>query len=328
MILSAGLTPAWQQILVFDAFRSGAVNRAVEVRWCASGKALNAGIAAHHLACGKSVGQVANLPEDQRQIGNLPHSLTLATLGGPPLQEIDREFHALGVPHRWIETAAATRVCTTLIDRGTGTITELVENGRPLAPEEIEAFRVAYAQEAARAAVVVLIGSLPDGAPLSLYRELAARTPCPMVLDFRGDGLLSVLDLKPHVVKPNREELAQTVGRPLDDDGDLCRAMQSLNARGARWVVVTHGKGPVWLSSPDRIYRLHPLPVEGAVNPIGCGDALAAGIAWGMQEGVEMPEAVRLGVAAAADRLRTLLPSRLDPRRVQQRAAEVRVELV
>ena len=238
MILSAGLTPAWQQILVFDAFRPGAVNRAVEAHWCASGKVLNAGIAAHHLARGPSVGQVANLPEDQRQIGNLPHSLTLATVGGPPLPEIDREFHALGVPHRWIETAAATRICTTLIDRHSGTITELVENGRPLTSEEIEAFRAAYAEEAARAAVAVLIGSLPAGTPLSLYRELVERTPCPPVLDFRGDGLLSVLDLKPHVVKPNREELAQTVGRPLDDDTDLCRAMQSLNARGARWVEI------------------------------------------------------------------------------------------
>ena len=31
MILSAGLTPAWQQILVFDRFRYGEVNRAAEV---------------------------------------------------------------------------------------------------------------------------------------------------------------------------------------------------------------------------------------------------------------------------------------------------------
>ena len=46
MILSAGLTPAWQQILVFDGFRYGEVNRAAEAVWCASGKVFNAGIAA------------------------------------------------------------------------------------------------------------------------------------------------------------------------------------------------------------------------------------------------------------------------------------------
>ena len=51
---------------------------------------------------------------------------------------------------------------------------------------------------------MVLIGSLPNAAPPSFYRDLVACTPCPMVLDFRGAGLLSVLDLKPYVVKPNR----------------------------------------------------------------------------------------------------------------------------
>ena len=70
-ILSAGLTPAWQQIMVFDRLRPGEVNRAREAVWCGSGKVLNAGLAAHHLG---------------------GPSLTLAPLGGPPLAEIEREF--------------------------------------------------------------------------------------------------------------------------------------------------------------------------------------------------------------------------------------------
>ena len=49
VILSAGLTPAWQQILVFEGFRYGEVNRAAEVHWCASGKVFNAGIGAARL---------------------------------------------------------------------------------------------------------------------------------------------------------------------------------------------------------------------------------------------------------------------------------------
>ena len=97
--------------MVFDQVRWGEVNRARETAWCGSGKVLNAGMAVHRLG---------------------GPSLTLAPLGGSPLGEIDREFAALGVPRRWIETAAATRVCTTILDRSTGRITELVENGRPL----------------------------------------------------------------------------------------------------------------------------------------------------------------------------------------------------
>jgi 1-phosphofructokinase family hexose kinase len=291
LILAAGLTPAWQQILVFDRVRYGEVNRAREVAWCGSGKVLNAGMAAHRLGGA---------------------SLTLAPLGGSPLVEIDREFADLGVPRRWIAARAATRVCTTILDRATGQITELVENGRPLTGDELRAFVAAFAEEAARAEVVVLIGSLPAGASLSLYRDLAACARCPLVLDFRGDGLLSVLELKPYVVKPNREELGQTFGRSLDDEADLLTAMRELNRLGAQWVVVTQGAKTVWLSSSEHVYRLTPPRIAEVVNPIGCGDCLAAGIAWASRRGDSIVDAVRFGIGAACDNLGKLLPGRLE----------------
>ncbi len=305
MILSAGLTPAWQQIMLFGGFRYGEVNRAAEVHWHAQGKVINAGIAAHRLG---------------------GPSLTLAPLGGAPLTEIDRELADLGVPRRWVVTRSATRVCTTILDRPSGTMTELVENGRPLAPEELDEFRRAYIEEAAKASVAVLTGSLPAGTPEPFYHELVERTPCPMVLDFRGAGLLAVLHCKPLVVKPNREELAVTVGRPLDDDRQLLEAMRSLNARGARWVVITQGAGPVWATSAEQTYRFRPLPAEHVVNPIGSGDAVAAAMAWAIRAGRPMVEAVQLGLAAAAENLAHLETCRLDPARVLDRARAVAME--
>lgn len=307
MILTAGLTPAWQQILVFDAFRFGEVNRAAEAHWCASGKVFNAGIAAHRLG---------------------GPNLTLAAVGGPPLAEIDRQVNEMGLAHRWIVTQSATRVCTTILDRASHRITELVENGRPLTAAERDEFCRAYAEEAGRADVAVVIGSLPHGVPASFYRELVQRTPCPAVLDFRGEGLLSVLDLKPYVVKPNREELARTVGRPLPTDEQLRDAMQSLNRRGAQWVVVTQGEGPVWVSSTEKVYRLHPPEADEIVNPIGCGDAMAAAIAWATRQGRGIVDAVRLGIAASASNLRQLFPGRIDATQVRDAAASVRVEEV
>ena len=305
MILSAGLSPAWQQILVLDAFRCGEVNRAREVHWCTSGKVCNVGIALHHLGGPCRI---------------------LSTLGGPAVPLIERELNALGVPYRWVLTRSETRICTTILDQVTGTITELVENGRPLEPHELDQFRSAYAEEASHADVVVLIGSLPAETPPSFYRELVQRTPCPAVLDFRGEGLLGVLDLKPYVVKPNREELARTMGRPLESDESLLEAMRELNRRGAAWVVVTEGPGPVFVASAQGAWRLYPPPARSLVNPIGSGDALAATIAWATRAGRPLLDAVRLGLAAAGQNVRQLLPCRLDPRTLEEEAAAVRVE--
>jgi 1-phosphofructokinase family hexose kinase len=309
VILSAGLTPAWQQILVFDTFRYGEVNRAAEAHWCASGKVFNAGIGVHHLGA---------------------ESVTLATAGGPPLVQIRAEMESLGVPLEIVETESATRVCTTILDRGRGTMTELVENGRPVTEGELDAFADRFGRRVQEAEAVILIGTLPAGTPVAFYRRLLEQAHCPAVLDFRGEGLLSVLDLEPHVVKPNREELARTVGHALDTDDALLEAMRSLNDRGARWVVITDGPNPVWLTSRTEAYHFLPLAVPPAesVNPIGCGDAMAAALAWAIRDGVAMPDAVGLGIAASVDNLRQLLPCRLCAERVREMAGGIRAESV
>jgi 1-phosphofructokinase family hexose kinase len=305
MLLSAGLTPSYQQIMIFDSLRHGAVNRAREVSWHVQGKVLNAGIAAHFLG---------------------GPSLTLSPIGGSPMQDIERQFTELGVPHRWTKTQAGTRVCTTLIDRATDTNTELIENGRPMSPAELAEYHRAYVEEAAKAEVVILTGSLTDGASPLYYRALLDNTPCPAILDFRGEGLLATLDLNPYIVKPNREELAQTVGMNLENDDEVLPAMRSLNHRGAAWVIVTDGAKPVWVSSTTRFYRFHPIDDIKVVNPIGSGDAMAAGLAWATRAGWDIVRAVQFGIAAATDNMSQLETCRLDFDRVRRLSENVRVE--
>ncbi len=307
MILSAGLTPAWQQILVFDSFHYGEVNRAAEVHWCASGKVFNAGIGVHHLGA---------------------ESLTLAAAGGPPVVQIRAEMESLGVPLEIVETESATRVCTTILDRATGTMTELVENGRPVADAELDRFEERFAARVREAEALILIGTLPQGTPPSYYRRLLDHASCPTVLDFRGEGLLGVLELQPTVIKPNREELVRTVGHELKTDEALLDAMRSLNTRGAQWVLITDGPRAAWLTSHSETYRFHPpsVPPSEVVNPIGCGDAMAAALAWATSKRLPMPEAVCLGMAASVDNLRQLLPCRLCPNRVRAIAQTIQMD--
>jgi 1-phosphofructokinase family hexose kinase len=305
VILAAGLSPAWQQIVVLDQFWPGEVNRAREVHWCGSGKVLNVGLALHHL------GTECRL---------------LSLLGGMAYDAIEQEFAGLDIPRRWIKTAAPTRVCTTVLDAG-GTATELVENARAVTADEIDAFRNAYRQEAAHAGVVVLTGSLPAGVPPTLHRELLAETPGRAILDFRGPELHAALELRPFLVKPNREELAATTGKPVSTEEELWKAMEDLIARGAQWVVITEGRRAVSIASAAGRWRIQP-PTVTAVNPIGCGDCLAAGTAAALAAGADVPQAVRHGVAAAAENAAALLPARLDPRSVLALAETIEIEML
>jgi tagatose 6-phosphate kinase len=290
MILAAGLTPAWQQIMRFAQVRTGEVNRAAEVHWCASGKAINVGMALAALGA---------------------PSHTLSPCGGWSGQGLRAEFAERALGATWTPTAVATRICTTILDDATGASTELVENAAALSAAELDDFLARYHVLAERAEVVVLTGSLPKGTPAAFYKMLLERAPCPVVLDARGPELEPALECRPRVVKPNREELALTAGRALPDRASVLSAMRGLIERGAGSVVVTQGKAAVWVMEGKSAWELAPPEVEAVVNPIGSGDCLAAGLAWGLARGDSLLDAVRLGIAAASANVTQLLPARL-----------------
>lgn len=288
VILVAGLTPAWQQILSFQHFELGEVNRADQAFGCASGKVLNVGCALHHLG--------------------IP-AKTVSPVGGITGLEIQADFERLGIPVRWVKADAPIRVCTTILDQQSGSTTELVENSNPLSATELDAYAAAFAEEVRSAEVVVLTGSVPSGTPPDYLRRLLALTSAKAVLDIRGEELEQTLPLKPYVVKPNSEELGKTVGRKLDSEASIIDAMSELRARGAQWVVISQGAKALLALGPEGLLRVQPPKVD-VCNPIGCGDCLAAGIAAGIHLGEPMQRCLEIGVQAAAENAQVLLPAR------------------
>ena len=304
MILAAGLTPAWQQILQFERLDLGAVNRAEEAMWCASGKVLNVGIALAHLE---------------------GESRTLCLIGGAAGAAIEREFAQCGYPVRWVQSATPTRVCTTLIDRQQGTITELVENSAAVSATEQQTFLEAFRDESAAAELSILSGSLPQDVPKTFYRDLVAASSGPVVLDIRGEELLATLPFRPFVVKPNRHELEQTLGRSLADDAAVLSALRELNSLGVQWVLMTQGADAVWAVSAEEAFRVIPPRVK-TVNAIGCGDCLTAALAWSWCREHDMVESLRFAVAAAVDNLQQILPARLSHERIAKILPTVTIE--
>jgi 1-phosphofructokinase family hexose kinase len=312
VILAAGLTPAWQYVLVFGDLRMGEVNRARESRWFASGKAVNVALATHSLGAQETL---------------------ISFIGGASGAALAEDYESTGAKAEWVTSGVPTRVCTTLIHTGAGQTTELVENSPAVSSRELARYTKAFVGQAASADVIVLSGSLPTDTPRSFYRDLlAAAEGSPalqasegqsarLVFDFRGPELLECLSFRPFLVKPNREELAATVGRGLEDDASLIAAMRELNRAGARWVLVTHGGEPAWLTSLDETWRVTPPTGVSLVNPIGCGDSVAAGVAVGLEKQLSIRDCVSLGFGAAAANLELMECARFESRRAGELAA-------
>ena len=307
MILSGGLTPAWQHVLEFASFRVGAVNRAVSQWHGASGKAVNVAVALAYL--------------------NRP--VRLATpLGGTTGQALASDLQSLPVDLRAVWGPHATRTCTTLIDRSRpGVVTELVEESPPLTLDTLAAFTGTLREAGSDATMCVLSGSLPPECPSDVYAELLAGLSCPVILDARGPELLAALPQRPLVVKPNREELAHTLGHGIENTTALLRGMKALNDRGAQWVVITQGSHAVWARSQRECWRLQPPRID-AINPIGSGDCMTAALADALSQGQSMPDALRWAVAAAVDNATTLRPARLCAKRMTALEKQIEVQRV
>lgn len=308
MILAAGLSPAWQQILRFGRFVPGEVNRAEDAHWCASGKVLNVAVALEQLEARCRV---------------------VAPLGGITGRAIQEEFTTRGgrLDCRWQEVPVATRVCTTILSTEDGVTTELVEECAALSAQQQDDFVEQFQQAAREADVMVLSGSLPPGTEPDLFARMLEGVASQAVLDIRGEPLNRALPRRPLLVKPNRAELAATFGEPLDDPSALRRAIGQLHERGAQWVAITDGPRPLWLSGPGGPWRLHPPPIS-LVNPIGSGDSLTAAVAWAVDEGHDMFTAIRLGIGVACNNAEQLLPGRVEAARVRHLAEQVQVEVV
>lgn len=303
-ILAVGLSPAWQQIVQLDRLTLGEVNRARDVTWCASGKVINVGMALHRL------GATARL---------------LTMIGGWSGREIQTEINALNLPAHWIETHQLTRVCTTILDAQQQQTTELVENASAISTTEIDQLIDCYREQVQHCAVVVCSGSLPRGVRSTLFRELLELRSVDAVLDIRGSDLSAALACRPLVVKPNRAELEQTLGRSLNSQAELVDGMRELVSRGAQWVVITDGPRPTLIVNAHHAWQIHPVNVP-VVNPIGCGDCVAAGIAAGIADGLSVPEAARLGLGAAAQNATTLLPAQVTREAAEEFAARCTLE--
>jgi len=305
VILSAGLSPAWQRIMVFEEFVPGEVNRARDVVHCASGKVLNVAIGLKHLECAVTC---------------------LSPVGGAPSSAIRDEFSQFNIEANWIPTESATRTCITLLDQKTGQTTELVENAEPIREEELASWIEAFRRLSPQADSIVLSGSLPAGVPKTLFAEMMAESVVPFVLDIRNEELISALPHQPEIIKPNREELSQTVGRELSHANDVVDAAEELRRLGAQWVVVTDGPRPVIVVGPDERFQVVVPNVDRVVNPIGCGDSMTAGIAAGLSAGRSVSDAVKWGIACSAQNLGMLLPARLNRERMMLSAESLSVE--
>ena len=309
MILCIGTTPALQRVMVFGKLALDSVNRASTTLDGVAGQSINVAKVLH--ALGERV-------------------FATGFLGADRGVEIAEEFDSRRIVHQFVSVPGRTRQCITVIDKSTGAITELVEESHPAPEAAYEQLLSIVRKRAKGCGALVMSGTITPGGPKEFYRhctQTAREAGAIPVVDAQGPVLLETLKARPGLVKPNRSELATTVGRKLEDENAVISAMREMHDRGAQRVVVTAGKHPTLAFNGATVWRVESPQVK-AVNPIGSGDAFTAGLVWRLVQGDDLGESCRWAAAAGAANALTLMAGELDKKDVERLAGKVKAERI
>jgi 1-phosphofructokinase family hexose kinase len=273
-------------------------------------------------AAGKSI----NVAKVLKALGGSP--VATGFLGGDRGRALATLLTAREIPSEFVEVRAPTRQCITVIDQATGAITELVEESRAVDSADYEKLLAIVQRRISGCQAVVMSGTIASGGPPDLYfrcARLAREAGALCLADASGAALVEVLKASPEVVKPNRVELAATVGRPLSDTVAIKAAMIELHKRGAQRVVVTAGAEPTLALEGADFFEIA-TPVVPVVNPIGSGDAFAAALAWQLVKRTSFTEACRWASAAGAANVSTAMAGEVSFSDVERLVRQVSVK--
>ncbi|MFB7633827.1 1-phosphofructokinase [Streptomyces sp. NPDC056149] len=228
------------------------------------------------------------------------HTLAVLPLGGPAGAALAGLLREEGIEVAGVPVAGQTR-SNIAVAEPDGTLTKINAAGPELTADESEALLATVGERSAGADWIACCGSLPRGLAPEWYAELVARAHragARIALDTSGPSLTAALRERPDVVKPNAQELAGAVGRPLTTLGDAVAAAEELRSRGARAVLASLGADGQLLVDADGA-RFGSAPVAAVRSNVGAGDASLAGfLAAGGSGAPALAAAVAHGAAA------------------------------
>lgn len=281
MIVTVTPNPSIDRTITVDQLQVGEINRALASRVDPGGKGVNVSRALS---------------------SNGSPTLAVVPLGGPDGRMLATLLEAAGVAHLEVPVAGTTRTNVAVVDPS-GVTTKVNEPGPSLSADELSALRAVMLASTDTDDWLALCGSLPPGAPDSWFADIVAARPGRVAVDASGNGFRMAVAAGPDLIKPNREELEELVGRNLPTLQDVLDAASAVVAGGVGLVVVSLGSdGALAVTSEGHWFAS--AHVAAPLSTVGAGDCLLAGLLQALQNGGStqsaLAEAVAWGAAAVS----------------------------
>lgn len=285
MILTVCMSPSTDVTIELDALNVGKTNIVKGKTISFGGKALNVAIGVKRLGAeAYTTGLMYN--ENGYMFENA----------------LDKE----GVPFTFVWNKGRVRENYKFIDNRS-MLTEVNDVGEEVGKEKTEEVLGMVRMLSGRSGVTVLSGGLPRGVDENYYGKLARAVDKTSlkIVDASGQRMFFALNEGVDLVKPNLDELENTLGRRIQSKQDMLTACYELLDRGAKRVLLSLGKQGAVITDGMQNYYCKSLNV--AVNStVGAGDGMVAAVAIKLEQGAPLQEILRAGVAAGTATVMTV----------------------
>ncbi len=309
MILCVTLNPCLDKTLIVPPWRPGDLVRGTAIREVVGGKGNNVARALTRL--GRSARPVTFL-------GGAVGTACATLLRG------DDRLDPLVIPSQ-----APTRVILTVRTGETAEQSAFFDPDPAITSDEAEEM-LRSVGDAMRSGIeaLTLSGSSPSPATHDLYSELIAMAQArrvPVFLDTYGPALDAIWGFWPTVIQLNRREASAHARVPSLSDDDAAALLDNWRRRGVACAVITDGPRPAEVLLGGKRYRAIPPAVE-AVNPIGSGDCLLAGLVDGWLGRLAPEDLIRHALGCAVANAMTWDAGAIDQAEAARWAGRVEVE--
>ena len=238
-------------------------------------------------------------------------------------------LEADGISQEFVHVASETRCCINVLEPS-GRSTEFLEPGRPVGESDVELMVAKVRELAERSSVVTFSGSAPAGVPSEFYAvliEQAKAAGARVILDTSGDLLRLGIGARPTMIKPNKDEIAQLLGRTVSSPEEVVGAAQEMHESGIDQVVVSLGGKGALMACDDGVFQGTPPRIE-VVNPVGSGDTMVGAFAVAMARDLEPVEQLRYAMACATANCLTPLTGRFERDVAESLVQQVKIQRV
>lgn len=279
MIYTVTFNPSLDYIVSMDGFEMGRTNRTTGEQMFPGGKGINVSIVLGNLG-----------------IENTALGFTAGFTGA----QIEREVRKMGLRTDFIHVGKGySRINVKLKDYDGTEINGMGPDIDPVYVNEL----FGKLDRLVAGDILVLAGSIPKSMPDSIYSDILERLQKKGVLfvvDAAGDLLLSVLQYRPFLIKPNNHELGAIFGAALSTREETVPYAKKLQEKGARNVLVSMaGQGAVLADETGGVHMLA-APKGKLVNAVGAGDSMVAGFVAGWTKKQDYGYAFRMGISAGS----------------------------